>query len=118
MALAFALGLVAGAATLMRCRGNVDRHHKLRRFVESLFREATMMVTIRVLAQSLVGTAFGATLGAGLAIATGETAQHVAGFSLAFGCLGAPIGAIAGAASEIVAALNRRPPSDEQAKLS
>jgi hypothetical protein len=91
---------------------------KLRRFVVSLFGGATMMVTIRILALSLVGAALGVVIGAGLGVATCETAQTVAGLCFLLGCIGAPIGAIAGAAGEIVAALNRRPPSDDRAKLS
>jgi BlaI family transcriptional regulator, penicillinase repressor len=79
------------------------------------FGEATMMVTVRIIALSLLGAALGAALGAVFGTTVGGTAKDAAaGFSLVFGCLGAPIGAIAGAAAEIVAALNRKPPSDDR----
>jgi hypothetical protein len=80
------------------------------------FGELAMLVTVKIIAVSFVGAAIGVAIGVVIG-STGGTVQEAMGLSLVLGCVGAPIGAIASATGEIVAALNRRPTSDVQDKL-
>jgi hypothetical protein len=115
---AFTVGFVAGAAMRMAVAAMLTAITSYAALLDVGLGETAMMVIARIIAWSFVGAAIGVVIGAMIGTALGGTAKDAVGFSLVIGCVGAPIGAIAGAAGEIVAALNRRPPSDNQARLS
>jgi hypothetical protein len=78
-----------------------------------------MIVILRILALSLLLAVIGSLIGRVIALlATPGSPLESLDFSLVLGCIGAVTGVVEGAAGEIVAALNRRMPNDDQVELS